>query len=74
MTMTSPSRTTPIGPPFAASGQICPIRIPCETPENLPSVMRGQWDQTLVVRLLGRPLMVIVKLRKALDCGEVLLV
>jgi hypothetical protein len=35
---------------------------------------RGQWDQTLVVRLLGRPLMVIVKLRKALDCGEVLLV
>jgi len=39
MTMVSPSRTAAIGPPRAASGEMWPMRMPCDTPANRPSVI-----------------------------------
>ncbi len=39
MTIESPSRTAAIGPPRAASGEMWPIRMPCDTPEKRPSVI-----------------------------------
>src|SRR5205807_2668297 len=41
MVIMSPSRTTAIGPPFAASGATWPIEIPWVAPENRPSVIRA---------------------------------
>src|SRR5262249_6734697 len=39
ITIVSPSRTAAVGPPRAASGEMCPIRMPCDTPEKRPSVI-----------------------------------
>jgi len=39
MLMISPSRSSAIGPPSIASGEICPIAAPRVAPENLPSVI-----------------------------------
>ena len=38
--MMSPSSTNAIGPPSAASGEICPIEIPRDAPEKRPSVIK----------------------------------
>ena len=37
----SPLRKSPIGPPTEASGPTCPMQKPLVAPENLPSVMRA---------------------------------
>ena len=41
MSMTSPSSTSAIGPPAAASGETWPMHGPLEAPEKRPSVMRA---------------------------------
>lgn len=41
ISMMSPFRMAPMGPPAAASGDMCPMDIPLVAPENLPSVMRA---------------------------------
>src|SRR5947209_2697623 len=40
MVIWSPFFKNAIGPPFQASGVICPTTRPCVPPENRPSVMR----------------------------------
>jgi len=42
--MISPSSTSAIGPPTAASGETCPMDAPRLAPENLPSVIRATDD------------------------------
>ena len=39
MTIISSFSTNAIGPPSAASGEICPMEIPRDAPENRPSVI-----------------------------------
>src|SRR5699024_9719143 len=39
ITISSPSLINPIGPPAAASGEMCPTATPLVAPENLPSVI-----------------------------------
>ena len=39
--MMSPSSTSAIGPPTAASGETCPIDAPLEAPLKRPSVIRA---------------------------------
>ena len=41
MMISSPSWMSPIGPPAAASGEICPTAIPLVAPENRPSVINA---------------------------------
>ena len=41
MLMMSPSSTSAIGPPTAASGETCPIDAPLDAPLKRPSVMRA---------------------------------
>ena len=41
ISMVSPSRTSPIAPPAAASGEMWPIDSPEVPPEKRPSVMRA---------------------------------
>lgn len=52
MDIISPSRTAPMGPPAAASGDTWPIDIPRVAPLNRPSVIRAA--------LIPRPLMAAV--------------
>ena len=40
----SPSSTSAIGPPTAASGDTCPIEAPLDAPENRPSVISATED------------------------------
>jgi len=42
MSTRSPSSTSPIAPPAAASGETCPTAIPVDPPENRPSVTSAQ--------------------------------
>ena len=39
--MISPSSTSAIGPPTAASGHTCPMLAPLEAPEKRPSVINA---------------------------------
>ena len=41
MEIMSPSSTSAIGPPTAASGETCPMDAPRDAPEKRPSVIRA---------------------------------
>ena len=46
--MVSPSSTSAMGPPAAASGEMCPMAGPLVAPEKRPSVMSAQeWSSPM---------------------------
>ena len=50
MLMISPSSTSAIGPPTAASGDTCPMDAPLDAPLKRPSVIRQPWNQVPYLR------------------------